>query len=70
MTQEEHIQQQAQLARFTQFKQLAAQRIKSHAPLMSDAQAAEVARVALLSWQDMRDMWEWQEAPTFIEMWK
>jgi hypothetical protein len=41
--------------------------IQKHAPLLSSDQALEVAKICLLSWQDMRHTVEWQECSEFIE---
>lgn len=54
-------------SREAKFRRHATEIIKKHAPILSDSQAYEVARITLKSYQDMKDVFEWTEASEFIE---
>lgn len=63
MTQEtEHF-----FARRTAWLNRAADVIQTNSPLLSRRQAIEVAKIALKSWQDLRQCIEWQETADFIQ---
>jgi hypothetical protein len=45
----------------------AADVIQTNSPLLSRREAIEVAKIALKSWQDLRQCIEWQETADFIQ---
>ena len=54
------------LSRRNQWLRQAIRAIKNNAPLLDDAQAREVAIIAMKSWQDLRQTQEWVETPDFL----
>lgn len=67
MNQEEHKLIENYCSREAQFRREAMKIVKKHAPILSDKQAHEVARIALKSYRDLEEVFEWTEAPEFIE---
>lgn len=54
------------LSRREQFLNLATEITMKHAPLLSKVQAREVAKISLLSWQDMRDCHSYTESSDYL----
>jgi hypothetical protein len=55
------------LARRAAWLNNAADAIQTNSPLLSRREAIEVAKIALKSWQDLRQCIEWQETADFIQ---
>jgi hypothetical protein len=56
--------------RIEAFREDATAIIRRHAPLLSDDGAREVARIVLFAWEDLRKVYNSEEASEIIEAWR